>query len=171
MPPSPLRSMLLKNLTPASRRQDHTTSPSASRAVRQKRVRVHRIPPRVRDDREPPLVWDGIARNKPVIWVGWEPEYFLRDDWTGQIKLKWQEKLTCARTATLVRVTSGIRRISAFDAKRSSENGHRIGVPGNGAHRHRDVRCAAHAFQRLRVQAEALTALTGAWPLMIFATC
>jgi hypothetical protein len=33
------------NLTPASGRQDHTTSPSASRAVRQKRIRVHRIPP------------------------------------------------------------------------------------------------------------------------------
>src|SRR5246500_2145580 len=28
--PSSLRSLLLKNLTPASRRQDHTTSPSAS---------------------------------------------------------------------------------------------------------------------------------------------
>jgi hypothetical protein len=28
--PSPLRSLLPKNLTPASRRQDHTTSPSAS---------------------------------------------------------------------------------------------------------------------------------------------
>src|SRR5579864_3376583 len=30
--PSPLRSLLLKNLTPASRRQDHTTSPSAGKA-------------------------------------------------------------------------------------------------------------------------------------------
>jgi hypothetical protein len=39
----------------------HTTSPSASRAVRQKRIRVHRIPPHVRDDRETPLVWDGMA--------------------------------------------------------------------------------------------------------------
>jgi hypothetical protein len=29
-----------------------------SRAVRQQHIRVHRIPPRVRDDREPPLVWD-----------------------------------------------------------------------------------------------------------------
>ena len=27
-------------------------------AVRQKRIRVHRIPPRVRDDRESPLRWD-----------------------------------------------------------------------------------------------------------------
>jgi hypothetical protein len=66
-----------QNLTPASGRQDHTTSPSAtssfvlravtgSRAPRKpkgspchhrarRRCRVHRIPPRVRDDREPPL--------------------------------------------------------------------------------------------------------------------
>jgi hypothetical protein len=27
-------------------------------AIRQRRIRVHRIPPRVRDDREPPLQWD-----------------------------------------------------------------------------------------------------------------
>jgi hypothetical protein len=53
--PSPLRSLLLKNLTPASRRQDHTTSPSASRAIRQRHISVHRIPPHVRDDRETPL--------------------------------------------------------------------------------------------------------------------
>src|SRR5258708_5543208 len=31
--PSSLRSLLLKNLTPASRRQDHTTSPSASKTL------------------------------------------------------------------------------------------------------------------------------------------
>src|ERR1700681_2326078 len=62
------------NLTPASGRQDHTILLSAAivsrqRAVdrsrirrtrpaipsRAKRCRVHRIPPRVRDDREPPL--------------------------------------------------------------------------------------------------------------------
>ncbi len=76
------------NLTPASGRQDHTTSPSATCVVRlrvsvrnmrrssacrttltspirtrpatpfaRRRCRVHRIPPRVRDDREPPL-WE-----------------------------------------------------------------------------------------------------------------
>jgi hypothetical protein len=48
--------LLLTNLTPASGRQNHTTSPSASRAVRQRRISVHRISPRVRDDREPPLL-------------------------------------------------------------------------------------------------------------------
>ena len=42
--PSSPRSLLLRNLTPASGRQDHTTSPSTSRAVRQKRIGVHRIP-------------------------------------------------------------------------------------------------------------------------------
>src|ERR1700681_4398070 len=31
--PSSLRSLLLKNLTPASRRQNHTTSPSASKTL------------------------------------------------------------------------------------------------------------------------------------------
>jgi hypothetical protein len=30
-------------------------------AVRYRHIRVHRIPPRVRDDREPPLMWDGTA--------------------------------------------------------------------------------------------------------------
>ncbi|MEO6840345.1 MAG: hypothetical protein ABI192_06225, partial [Bradyrhizobium sp.] len=44
-----------RHLTPASGRQDHTTSPSAICAVRQKRIRVHRIPSRVRDDRDTPL--------------------------------------------------------------------------------------------------------------------
>src|SRR5579872_5041630 len=32
------------NLMPASGHQDHTPSPSASRAIRQRRIRVHRIP-------------------------------------------------------------------------------------------------------------------------------
>jgi hypothetical protein len=35
LPPSPLRSLLLKNLTPAPRRQNHTTSPYASCQPRQ----------------------------------------------------------------------------------------------------------------------------------------
>jgi hypothetical protein len=49
------RKLVFANLTPASGRQDHTTSPSASSAIRQERISVHRIPPHVRDDRETPL--------------------------------------------------------------------------------------------------------------------
>jgi hypothetical protein len=89
-----------RDLTPASRRQDHTLSPYATRlhqrprrtwyrsrelwrrrkkhrssarrcmltgqsppciTCRARRCRVHRIPPRVRDDRDTPLLWDETA--------------------------------------------------------------------------------------------------------------
>jgi hypothetical protein len=49
--------------------------------VRQCAPRVHRILPRVRDDLEPPLVWDRTAEDVEVIWVRSEPEYFCREDW------------------------------------------------------------------------------------------
>jgi hypothetical protein len=58
-----------------------------------------------------------MARDKQVIWVQGEAEYFLRDDWTGQIKLKWREKFGCAQAPKLVRVANGIRRISASGRK------------------------------------------------------
>jgi hypothetical protein len=40
-------------------------------------ARVHRIPSRVRDDREPPLWWDETARFMQVIWVRSEGRIFL----------------------------------------------------------------------------------------------
>src|ERR1700726_2350264 len=48
-----LADRLRKNLTPASGRQDPTTSPSASGAFVYSAI-VYRIPPHVRDDRETP---------------------------------------------------------------------------------------------------------------------
>jgi hypothetical protein len=50
-----LRKLLPINLTPASGCQDHTISPYASAPFVWEANRVHRIPPRVNDDREPPL--------------------------------------------------------------------------------------------------------------------
>jgi hypothetical protein len=47
-----------QNLTPASGRQDHTTSPSAFMPLVNGTISVHRIPSRVRDDREAPLEWN-----------------------------------------------------------------------------------------------------------------
>jgi hypothetical protein len=88
-----------QNLTPASRRQDHTPSPSASAPFVIGTIGVHRIPPRVRDDREPPLMWDGTAIICEVIWVGREAEYFLERGWTAQIRLIRLNKLRCARKA------------------------------------------------------------------------
>jgi hypothetical protein len=43
------RKLPFANLTPASGRQDHTSSPSASSALVRSAIRVHRIPPRVDD--------------------------------------------------------------------------------------------------------------------------
>ena len=45
-------------------------------AVRQRHIHVHRIPSRVRDDREPPLEWDGMAVNIPMICHFGKSEYF-----------------------------------------------------------------------------------------------
>src|SRR5438876_6895057 len=56
---TPSSALLLADLTPASGRQNHTTSPSAAARFVKRTDRVHRIPPRVRDDREPPPLWDG----------------------------------------------------------------------------------------------------------------
>ena len=74
------RKLLPANLTPASRRQDHTTWPSASSALVRSAIRVHRNPPRVRDDRDTPLWWDGMAENIAVIWLRKNRNIFLRGD-------------------------------------------------------------------------------------------
>jgi hypothetical protein len=60
------------NLMPALGRQDHTALPSALAPFVNGTVSVHRISPRVRDDREPPLWRNGMGRDKKVIWVRWE---------------------------------------------------------------------------------------------------
>src|SRR5258705_12471425 len=56
--PSP--ALLLADLTPASGRQNHTTSPYASAPFVTRTARVHRIPPRVRNVRNAPQR-DGTA--------------------------------------------------------------------------------------------------------------
>jgi hypothetical protein len=43
--------------------------------------------PNVRDDREAPLKWDGIAADVEVIWAKREVENFFGEDWTGGIAL------------------------------------------------------------------------------------
>src|SRR5450631_1513174 len=48
-------------LTPAPRRQDHTSLPYASAARVSRSLRVHRNPPLVRDDGRRPSEWDGMG--------------------------------------------------------------------------------------------------------------
>jgi hypothetical protein len=66
-------------------------------AARQEHIRVHRIPSRVRDDREPPLMWDGTAIISEVIWVRPKQQSFCRQGWTGRIGLIRFNKFRCAR--------------------------------------------------------------------------
>ena len=81
------------NLTPASRRQDHTISSYASGAFVKGAIRVHHTPLRVRDDREPPLCVERDGGNMGVIWVGLQvnnsekQKYFLMGGWAGHIGL------------------------------------------------------------------------------------
>ena len=48
-------------------------------AVRQRHCHVHRIPSRVRDDRETPLCRDGMAMILEVIWARRETNYFSNE--------------------------------------------------------------------------------------------
>ena len=79
LPPSP--ALLIADLTPASGRQDHTTSPSASAPFVCSAIRVHRIPPRGRDDRVSPLCGTG-RRGYRLICVFGKSEYFCKRGWT-----------------------------------------------------------------------------------------
>src|SRR5215212_5936533 len=53
-------------------------------AVRQRHLHVHRIPPRVRDDRDTPLWWDETGGTTVVICAGRKPKYFSKWGWTGK---------------------------------------------------------------------------------------
>jgi hypothetical protein len=84
-------------LTPASGCQAHTASPSATTALVIRRHRVHRIPPRVRDDREPPLSSGETGEFVEMICPKGIADYFASEDWTGQITLESFRKLPSRR--------------------------------------------------------------------------
>jgi hypothetical protein len=70
------RKFISADLTPAPRRQDHTTSPSAAGAVRHQRR--PRIPPHVDDVRNAPLLGqDGGSRRSDL--PDGESEIFFRE--------------------------------------------------------------------------------------------
>src|ERR1700736_26426 len=73
---SPSPAGLPADLTPASRRQDHTTSPSASRAIVESATRVHRIPrPTSVTIAKRPSYGTGRSTHE-VIWARREEKYF-----------------------------------------------------------------------------------------------
>ena len=71
------------DLTPASRCQDHTTSPSASAPFVRERVRVHRIPPRAGDVAQRPSSVGRDGYSYSLICISEKQKYFCRRGWTG----------------------------------------------------------------------------------------
>ena len=74
---------IVADLTPASGRRDHTASPYASRALVLGAIGVHRIPPRVRDDRERPSCRGGTGRVIDRFAYSEKQKYFCGRGWTG----------------------------------------------------------------------------------------
>jgi hypothetical protein len=78
----PEKRLLLTNLTPASGRQDHTISPSASATlvfVTPASTASHRA---FRDDREPPLLSGETRGEEPLICPTRPAKYFCQKGWT-----------------------------------------------------------------------------------------
>src|SRR6202011_642877 len=84
LPPSSPRSLLLKNLTPASGRQDHTTSPSATAPPVLRRCHVHRIPRPTSVTCATPPLWNGTGRDIHLICISEKPKYFFERGWTDK---------------------------------------------------------------------------------------
>jgi hypothetical protein len=77
------RKLVFANLTPASRRQNHTTSPSANPRPRLERsLRPPHPAPYVCDDRETPLCVGRDGATNEVICLGMKWKYFYEWDWT-----------------------------------------------------------------------------------------
>jgi len=85
------------HLTPASGRQDHTTSLSAGWRVRQRAAASTASLPYVRDDRETPLCVGRDGASYGFDLGDREGKYFSEKDWTGSISLIWFEKFAVRR--------------------------------------------------------------------------
>src|SRR5262249_50073906 len=90
---------IVANLTPAKGRQNHTTSPSASRAARQAALPrpSHSNPTLVTIAKRPScgIEWRELVE---MICPTSKVESFCAQDWTGQISLKSLRKIVSTRT-------------------------------------------------------------------------
>ena len=95
----------------------HDFAVRSTRRSSESAIRVHCIPPRVRDDRETPLEWGETARLSGLICVRREAKYFIQGDWTGHICKAIDAELICpsgSRWACLVaRMSQRVARMRA----------------------------------------------------------
>src|SRR5260370_5770624 len=101
-----LRILHPQSLTRASRRQDHTTSPSALALFVKSAAASIASRPNVRDDGQRPSLRGQDSGGYKVIWVFGKPEYFCKRGWTGH---RQTAPLICpsGRRATPVASASG----------------------------------------------------------------
>jgi hypothetical protein len=71
------------NLTPASGRQDHTTSPSALALFVSSIFASTASRPALVTIAKRPSVWSGTVRDIDLIWVRWKRKYFCKWGWTA----------------------------------------------------------------------------------------
>src|SRR5450631_1409886 len=71
-----------KRLSSARRLSLKSLSTRPAIPSRAKRCRVHRNPPRVRDDHDTPLLWGGMARLIKMFLPTMEAKYFCKWGWT-----------------------------------------------------------------------------------------
>jgi len=110
------RGFLLENLTPASGRQDHTTSPSGSAPLVLRRQGVHRIPlPTFVTTAKRPSLSRRDAASKPRFLIFRKRNIFAWGDWTTQISLNRLMKNAFTRTRFLC-----LSRCERSDARRKS---------------------------------------------------
>jgi len=72
---SPSLADIAANLTPASRRQDHTTSPSASALSSRAPLASTASRPAFVTIASRPSVWDGTVADIKLIWVRWQAQF------------------------------------------------------------------------------------------------
>ena len=90
-PPSP--ALLIADLTPASRSQDHTPWPSAAIAPSSLAPPASTASrPAFRDDREPPLGWDGMAESIMLIWPRRQAKFRNSENGTGAVAERWPRR-------------------------------------------------------------------------------
>src|ERR1700686_1445973 len=82
LPPSPAKAAFRELDASVGASGPHVFAVRVS-AVRQWHISVHRIPSRVRDDRDTPLEWDETGWGVEGIWAQREAEYFCVGGSTG----------------------------------------------------------------------------------------
>jgi hypothetical protein len=120
---------IIANLAPASGSQDHTTSPSAANITRQlMQSRPSHPAANVRDDRETPLLWSGMAVSMDLICPTTQAQYFCAEGWTTQISLKSLTKIGVFAQAICGRGSNVALDIMAAPCcpRRTSQRGIRI---------------------------------------------